>query len=69
MESAQDIVEQPQRDGDTTKPSFSNKAALYHRQIPVIRKLPLPVVGIIVVVWLVNIAVWMVVGIILVIIY
>jgi len=45
---------------------FLDKAALYHGRFPVIRKLPLPVVGIILTVGIVNIMVWVGVGVVLV---
>ena len=48
------------------KQSISNKAAEYHRLIPGLRKLPLPVFGIILVVALMNIVILVVIGIMLV---
>lgn len=49
-----------------TKDSFSSKAATYHEKIPGLRKLPFSVVAVIVSVFVVNILVWSVVGVVLV---
>ncbi|KAI9809434.1 MAG: hypothetical protein M1827_006871 [Pycnora praestabilis] len=45
--------------------TFFDRAALCHGRIPIVRKLPLSVVGIILIVVAVNVAVWVAVGIVL----
>lgn len=57
-------------DAGESKPSlfgeFATKANTYHSRMPYVRKLPLPVIGIILTLVLVNIIVWAAVGVILV---
>ena len=50
----------------TTMTSFSKKAASYHGRIPGVKRLPLPVFGIILTIGVANILVWVAVGIVLV---
>lgn len=50
----------------TFKYSFQSKAASYHGRVPGIRKLPFSVVAIIALVLIVNLLVWIGVGVILV---
>lgn len=52
----------------TLKAHLSNKAALCHERTPLLRKLPPSVVYIILTIAVVNVAVWVAVGIVLVII-
>ncbi len=66
MEPTPNAIKPLAQELTATKRSVWNKAALYCERIPVIRRLPLPVIGIIVTIGAVNIAVWVVVGIILV---
>jgi high-affinity nickel-transport protein len=53
-----------------SKPSFfrnaSNKVSIYHAQIPYLRRLPFPVIAIIITLIAVNLLVWAAVGIVLV---
>lgn len=46
--------------------TFKSQLARYHGNIPVLRRLPLPTVAVILGVGLVNAAVWIVIGVILV---
>jgi high-affinity nickel-transport protein len=57
-------------DDPNNKPSFfhrvSNKASTYHAQVPYLRRLPFPVISIIVTLIIINLLVWAAVGIVLV---
>jgi len=67
MESPSNTVDHPpDQELVSTEQSFSNKAVLYLGRIPVVRRLPPRVVGIIFTIGVVNIAVWVGVIIILV---
>jgi hypothetical protein len=70
MELSQNTHGQPQpppaEDPTPMKQIISNKLAQYHDHIPGLKRLPLPVFGIILAVAVINISVWVAVGIVLV---
>jgi high-affinity nickel-transport protein len=66
MEASPLVQEQHTTEDSTPMTSFSKKAALYHERIPGLKRLPLPVVAIILSIGVANILVWVVVGIVLV---
>ena len=66
MEASPLVQEQHTTEDSTLRTSFSKKAALYHERIPGLKRLPLPVVAIILSIGVANILVWVVVGIVLV---
>jgi hypothetical protein len=66
MDSEALLLESTPTQDTPPKNSLASKAALYHERIPIIRRLPLSVIGVIVTVLFVNIVVWAGVGIVLV---